>query len=265
MRTDAHYAKYSGLYPQEWKRVKTLFEQYQKKKSHNHPSKAAYRIPKKIHMIWLGSPPPEFVQNMFESWKKLHPSWEVKLWTEGDVLRFHLKNQQAYDASKNWGEKSDIFRYEILEREGGIYADTDFECIRPFDDICKVADFFSGIGYSEGVPFLYNGLIGSRPGHPIIKRCVDSLPIGNGNNDFLRILNTTGPAFFTKCFYECVWPTNGGGAASDLGIVVPFPITYFYPFPDVRRESYPNTDAIKRDWVHPLTYAIHYWKISWLQ
>jgi inositol phosphorylceramide mannosyltransferase catalytic subunit len=263
MNPDGKYAKYSSSYPNEWNRVKDLFATYLKKKSRSHLSKAKYRIPKKIHLIWLGSPPPEFVQTMFKSWKRNHPQWEVKLWTDGDLGWFHLKNQKAYDTARNWGEKSDIFRYEILEREGGIHADTDFECIRPFDDICKSADFFAGVGYSEGPPFLYNGLIGCCPGHPIIRRCVDTLQVGNGDNNFLRILNTTGPTFFTKCVNECLWPSNGGALVSDSGIVAPFPLIYFYPFPDVLRWNYPNTEAIKRDWLHPETYAIHYWKISW--
>jgi mannosyltransferase OCH1-like enzyme len=263
MRTDRNYAKYSKKYPQEWKRVKLLFEQYQRKKVRIKLSKAQYLIPKKIHMIWLGSSPPEFVKTMYESWKRLHPSWEVKLWTERDLSWFRLKNQKAYDVAKNWGEKSDILRYEILEREGGIHADTDFECIKPFDDICKIADFFAGVGYSEGAPFLYNGIIGACPGHPIMKRCVESLQAGNGDSSFFRILDTTGPTFFTRCFQGCVWPADNQ-TVPGLGTVVPFPITYFYPFPDTRRESYPTTDDVKRDWVHPETYAIHYWKLSWL-
>ncbi len=263
MRTDVNYEKYSARYSHEWKQMKNLFTAYQKKQRHGHRSKTSYRIPKKIHLIWLGSAPPRFVLDMVESWKQLHPSWKVKLWRDDDVWKFHLKNQKAYNAAKNWGERSDILRYEILEREGGIHADTDFECIRPFDDICKTVDFFAGVGYSEGAPFLYNGLIGCCPGHPIIKRCVDTLPVGNGNSDFLRILNTTGPSFFTKCFKECLWPTSAEPPSPDLGTVVAFPVTYFYPFPDTRRGSYPTTDAIKRDWVCPETHAIHYWKISW--
>lgn len=263
MRTDPNYAKYSRKYPQEWKCIKLLFERYQKKRGGSHKSKASPLIPKKIHMIWLGSRPPSFVQRMFESWKRAHPTWEVKLWTDADVSRFHLKNQRAYDMAKNWGEKSDIARYEILEKEGGIHVDTDFECIKPFDDICTIADFFAGVGYSEGAPFLYNGLIGCRPGHPIVKRCVERLQAGNSDSDFHRILHATGPFFFTQCFHECVWPDAPQGAA-DLGTVVPFPLTYFYPLPDKRRESYPTTEEVKRDWVHPETYAIHYWKLSWL-
>ena len=40
-----------------------------------------------------------------------------------------LKNQKAYSMAKNWGMKSDILRYEILQKFGGVYIDTDYECV----------------------------------------------------------------------------------------------------------------------------------------
>ena len=254
METDMRYSKYCSRYSKEWGELKNRYNKYQKSSS---GKKRGYRIPKKIHMIWLGSDPPEFVWKMFDSWKRMHSDWSVKLWTQRDVEPFHLKNEQIYKAAKNWGEKSDIFRYEILEREGGIYVDADFECLRPFDDICKRADFFTGVAYSEGVPHFYNGLIGCRPGHPIIRRCVNDLRVGCGDNDFQRILHATGPHYFSGCIRSCMASTE------DLEVFVPFPVTFFYPFPDTRRDSYSDTELVKRDWVRPWSYAIHYWKLSW--
>lgn len=252
METDTRYSKYSGRYSKEWGDLKNRYNAFQKIK----PSKkGAYRIPKKIHMIWLGSAPPDFVRTMFNSWKQMHAGWEVKLWTQNDVDSFHLKNLQAYQTAKNWGEKSDIFRYELLEREGGVYVDADFECLQPFDDICKRADFFTGVAYSEGIPHFYNGLIGCRPGHPIIRRCVNDLRVGPGDNDFQRILHATGPHYFSACIRSCM--------GEDLGVFVPFPVTFFYPFPDTRRDAYSDTSLVKRDWARPWSYAIHYWKLSW--
>jgi mannosyltransferase OCH1-like enzyme len=46
--------------------------------------------------------------------------------------------QAAFDRASNFGEKSDIWRYEILFRLGGVYVDTDFECVRPFDSLLEV-------------------------------------------------------------------------------------------------------------------------------
>ena len=33
-------------------------------------------IPKIIHQIWLGSPVPEYLKTLMESWKALHPDWQ---------------------------------------------------------------------------------------------------------------------------------------------------------------------------------------------
>lgn len=46
-----------------------------------------------------------------------------------DVKLLILKNQIAYSSAKNWGMKSDILRYEILQKFGGVYIDTDYECL----------------------------------------------------------------------------------------------------------------------------------------
>ena len=264
MRSDTRYQRNVKRYPQEWQRVKELFQHYLQRKACIKFAKEPYRIPKKIHLIWLGSPPPDFVRRMCESWRVMHLGWEVKLWNSEDVEDFHLKNKAAYDRSGNWGEKSDIVRYEILEREGGLYVDTDFECLKPFDDIAKSADCFFGLAYSEGAPHYNNALIGCRPHHPILRQCVESIRSGNGDNDFARILQTTGPHFFTSCLNTCLWPTHGQTTPVDMGIVVPFPVAYFYPFPDARRGDYQSIEAVKQDWIHPETYAIHYWCVSWL-
>ena len=49
-------------------------------------------------------------------------------------LHFGPEIQAAFALEqKILGEKSDIFRYEILYRFGGVYVDTDFECIKPFE------------------------------------------------------------------------------------------------------------------------------------
>ena len=40
-----------------------------------------------------------------------------------------MKNNFAFSQASNWGMKSDIFRYEILMKYGGVYIDTDYECL----------------------------------------------------------------------------------------------------------------------------------------
>lgn len=37
----------------------------------------------------------------------------MRLWGDADVEEFGLENREAYDAAGNFGEKSDILRYEV--------------------------------------------------------------------------------------------------------------------------------------------------------
>ena len=41
-----------------------------------------------------------------------------------------MKNKKAFLSAHNYGMKSDILRYEILHTYGGVYIDTDYECVR---------------------------------------------------------------------------------------------------------------------------------------
>jgi len=62
------------------------------------------------------------------SWKEYNPEWEHIFWDEDMIYELNLVNKEAYDAKDNPGFRSDIARYEILNRFGGMYVDTDFEC-----------------------------------------------------------------------------------------------------------------------------------------
>ena len=85
------------------------------------------KIPKIIHQIWLGpNIRPDIWMN---SWKidycKQYPDWEYKLWTEKEINEFGLKNKAQYEFEKFYNGKSDIARYEILNKYGGLFIDAD--------------------------------------------------------------------------------------------------------------------------------------------
>jgi mannosyltransferase OCH1-like enzyme len=80
------------------------------------PPGTELKIPKIIHQIWLGSPLPESFKALRQSWITQHMGrdWLYKLWTDEDVAQMELYNQEFYDATNNYGIKSDILRWEIL-------------------------------------------------------------------------------------------------------------------------------------------------------
>jgi len=208
------------------------------------------RIPKKIHQIWLGNASPvDYVKYSF-TWRLKHPTWEYKLWTDRDVENLNIPNWELYNSITNVAQKSDFLRYHILQQYGGIYVDTDFECLQPLDDLLYL-DFFTGVGYPKDVE-LYIGLIGSVPNHPILNHIVTNMIEAKYDGSWRKMFHTTGTYFFTKMFFEVVNKETKG--------VVAFPPDFFYPFPNnVRKEE--NVD--RYSFVKPISYALHHWAVSW--
>jgi mannosyltransferase OCH1-like enzyme len=227
-----------------WITAKSLYEN-----NYVNSSDTVEKIPRKIHQIWLGGRIPEKYKRLTETWKKFHPDWEYRLWTDKDIEEFGLKNKTLFNTAKNQGQRSDIFRYEILHRYGGIYVDTDFECLKPFDDLLFL-DFFTGISYDTRM-VLYIGLIASVPGHAITVKCIDSMDSYDGNQAY-AIMDTTGPYYFTRCFF--------GTVNKDTKGVVAFPMDFFYPLPNYLR----NTNK-PYDYVKDFSYAIHHWAVTWIK
>lgn len=235
----------------DWQLLETLYNDY----CNTLTISQKPRIPKIIHIIWLGSRLPLRCRKLLESWKMKHPDWQIRIWTDKDVKPFELKNQPFYDMAVNWGEKSDIFRYEILYRYGGLYIDTDFKCLnRSFDIFHHTCDFYTGIAYNK-TALLYNGLIGCAPGHPIMKACIDTMKFWGEPNNFETIMQRTGPDFFTRTFFNEIskCPKNS---------VVAFPTAYFYPLPGKKRQFAQYEHFVKR-FIQPESYAIHYFAASW--
>lgn len=207
------------------------------------------RIPKMLHWIWLGSPLPDKYKQLIDTWIALHPDWSFKIWTDADVPYFHFTNKDMFDTAKNYGEKSDIWRYEILEQFGGVYADIDFECLRNIEAFNHAYDFFIGMQPLDTHRVqLGIGLIGSIPHHPILRVCIKTLP---NNKHISQIIVRTGPIYFTNIFTQVAGKTGHRDIA--------MPASYFYPC------GYEQRGMNKNVWQQPESYAIHHWAGSWLE
>jgi hypothetical protein len=91
-----------------------------------------------------------------------------------------LKLQTCYEKSDSYAERADLLRYEILFQEGGVYVDHDVKCFKSFDDLNRAYDFYCGIDMpnTSSLPsciFTTNNLIGIKPQHPILLRCMEKL------------------------------------------------------------------------------------------
>lgn len=110
-------------------------------------------IPKIIHYCWFGKGAmPELVERCIALWRTHMPDWEYRLWTEDnfDVTTAPRYVQEAY-AAKKYAFVSDYVRLWALEREGGVYLDTDVEVLRSFDPLLSDIAF---IGLEESKALL---------------------------------------------------------------------------------------------------------------
>jgi len=207
------------------------------------------KIPKIIHQIWIGGQLPQEFKELTESWQRMHPDWIYKLWTDADIETFPFYNKTLFDAATNYGQKSDIWRYEILYRYGGLYVDTDFFALKPFDMLHYCYDFYTGIG-STGTVDILNGLIGSAPGHPILAHAITTMKSTSNHCD--GIMYTTGPVHFMISFLSVV--------PQCAGTIIAFPCSFFYPSANCKRFL---TRQAQDSYIKPESFAIHYWASSW--
>lgn len=107
-------------------------------------------IPKIIHYCWFGrKDKPKSVIKNIETWKRYNPDFIIKEWNEDNFnIGLFPYVSEAYQCGK-YAYVSDVARVCALINEGGIYMDTDVECVRPFPDILLKNNSFLGFEDAE--------------------------------------------------------------------------------------------------------------------
>jgi mannosyltransferase OCH1-like enzyme len=110
-------------------------------------------IPHVFHQIWLGGlvMPPKLAA-WTADWRRLHPKWELRLWHEcgdGRIAANGFEQVSQYPEllarACHLSQRSDIWRYELINRFGGVYLDTDMEPLRPIDDLLIGVQTFASL------------------------------------------------------------------------------------------------------------------------
>lgn len=239
-------------------------------------------IPKILHRIWLGpNPVPPEYEEYWAGWQDKHPGWQYHTWTDDDIPP--LPDETQYHKSPNFAMRSDFVRYEVLRQHGGVYVDSDFECIKNIDALIENVRFMTG--WETNGKFLAGGLFACTPQHPLTD--VLSSDVGRNVRDVERNCHSdgfyyaphginyptehfagtfkqsaqSGPLYFTnkvfdwlieKGFYDV--DTRRVAEPRESGVRLCDEIT-FYPWK-------PWNDGIRLD--RDLTYAIHHYAGSWV-
>lgn len=135
-------------------------------------------FPRRLFQTWKSKTDiPVQYQVWQASWKTHNPSWEFVLWDDADNRAF-VKEQfpwflETYDSYPKEIYRADVVRYCYLYTYGGVYADMDFECLKPFEPLLKEFDHKANIllgsmktsrpDRHHSVP---NAILISKPGNP---------------------------------------------------------------------------------------------------
>ncbi len=129
-------------------------------------------FPRLLHQSWRYTDLPDSLAEWRRTWAEQNPRFTMWLWTDADNERFiaqhypwFLRYYRQYDKTI---KRADAVRPFYLYHYGGVYADLDFACIRPFDALLRrhassqvlLGELEKGRTPSQSVP---NALMISKP------------------------------------------------------------------------------------------------------
>lgn len=208
-------------------------------------------IPKIIHYCWFGgNEKSALINKCIDSWKRYFPDYDIKEWNESNFdVRCNTYVSQAYEAKK-WAFVSDYARFYILEKEGGLYFDTDVEVIRSFEHLLGNAPFTA----FETDEYVNPGLIlySPAPHNEIFRKTLDWYNSASFMDENGEPIPHTVCTVFTDILKE--YGFKSGGQEQVCGGMILYSKDYFNPY----------DDATGRMMKTENTYTIHWYAKSWI-
>lgn len=166
-------------------------------------------IPRCLHFVYLDDAIPEDRQRCIDSVVALHPGWDVTIWRSLEQFGL-LHNKRAFFsadelAPATWPHaahqiRSNILRFEVMARHGGVYVDSDCWGHKPLDDLLERTEAEGKDGFLaweiQG-RWLGEAVIGCVPGAAFMARIVDNLEAWAFARAGQAATKTVGPQYIT--------------------------------------------------------------------
>jgi mannosyltransferase OCH1-like enzyme len=192
-------------------------------------------IPRVIHQTWMNETVPAHYRRCADSWRKHHPGWDYRLWTDVENREFiqahHPFFLSRYDSYPHHIQRVDAARYFLLFTFGGLYVDLDFECFRPLTPLMSERECLFGLEpplhgqLHHRSRIISNALMATTPAHGFFHAIIDDLltyePPQLARSEL--ILETTGPFMLERVYRRCGEATG----AALLPAECLYPLTIF--------------------------------------
>jgi Glycosyltransferase sugar-binding region containing DXD motif len=195
------------------------------------------RIPRVLHRVWVGpAEMPDAYVEFGHGFARLHPDWEMRLWTDADLASLDITDAERGRA-RSPAELSNVVRYEVVKRFGGVFFDADMECRQPLDGLLAGVEAFAALELPGRAAC---GALGAVPGHRVFERAarLSRRTLGLGPHS----ADANGPYFLSLILEQ------------EPGVTL-FGADKFYPYhweePERAGDPFPGA------------YAVHHWSLSW--
>lgn len=207
-------------------------------------------IPKIIHQIHMGNASLSKQELYWQkTWKDKNPDWSHVLWDDAKIKSdLKITYPEVFENCKSFSEKSDILRFEILHQFGGLYIDTDFECLKNIDPLFEGRKI---VLFLQQPKKICGAFFGASKHNSQVKSLIDGLPSREKSHGNLIADCKYGPVYITE---KLGWET-GIPDGRDCSKKTVYPYLWF-------EKSRQNEDFSK---THPEAYAVHHWNGSWLK
>ncbi len=220
-------------------------------------------IPRLIHHIWIGAKPiPDIFSTYIAQWKAMYPDFNFILWDDELVRSTKVLTGESADLyhqpGANIGLKADLLRFNILERFGGLYVDTDNEPLKRMPAEFFKNRFFAGYQPNGEIAI---GLMGSIPNEILVAGFINAIfkkaeryyvngRLINLEGKFINeIQKISGPTSFTE--YVDGFLGNAEYAFYESPCFYPYSWTEMHR----QKENFKQTS--------PESYSVHHWAKSW--
>lgn len=177
-----------------------------------------------IHQVWFGTiPNKKSAKKAYTSLKLYRDSWPIKNpnwcrieWDKPMCVRlvekFYPEHTDMFKKYKYEIQRCDAIRYLILHRYGGWYADMDYFCNRPLDEVhaeypndIYLVQTPNGVAIQDD-EYVSNSLMYSKHNHPFWKRVLLELEknqeIPYYYTKHLAVMFSTGPAILNRIYLK---------------------------------------------------------------
>ncbi|CUW09045.1 glycosyltransferase family 32 protein [Leuconostoc gasicomitatum] len=187
-------------------------------------------IERKIHYVWFGGEIPNHVRKLVEKWEEKLPGWEFLFWNENNLPKFaNDEYTQLIIENNKLGYSSDLLRYQLVEKYGGFYLDTDMEIKRNLDCLRSQETVF-GFMYDNN---LHTGMFGAKSGSKWLQKMINvytdpNEKLFNMTRDFSFTSNII-VTLATKELYGDKFHLNGRNQIMDDGTLILDKSFFVYP------------------------------------